>query len=518
MNRNNNDGLWGFFNNNFFNIFKELRLSYLPPLMVYFAAGVSGFTGIVESFYVKDTLGVSPVFLANLGFWAGLPWAMKVPLGHLVDLYWRWKSMGVYFGALLMGASLAIMIGLTGEPAFMAEFLPLETWYVFSALLGPIGYVFQDVVADAMTVEAVPPNRDDGSPWTDAERQRMHVTVQTMGRVAIVGGGALVAGAGGWLAGILSYVWMYRLAMVIPVISVSGVYLHRLILTRSPVIRMPLPETPIKASRSILGGGAAFFILSLSLGLSGLEYKEETIFIFSLAIILYLMRQLLQSVSSVKRRELCAIAAIIFIYRAMPGFGAGASWWQIDVLGFDESFFGSLRQISAVLVIIGMLGLRAWMARRPVPYLIVFVSIYGTFMALPYIGMYYGLHEWTSRYLGFGARTIAVVDTMADSPLGQLVMIPMLAWIAKEAPMDQKATYFAVMAALTNLALSASQLATKYVNQIYTVVRGNYDELGILMISVTIVSLIVPLLSVRLLAPKPGEGIRLKVNPTFVGE
>ncbi len=210
------------------------------------------------------------------------------------------------------------------------------------------------------------------------------------------------------------------------------------------------------------------------------------------------MQQLLQSVSSVKRRELCAIAAIIFIYRAMPGFGAGASWWQIDVLGFDESFFGSLRQISAVLVIIGMLGLRAWMARRPVPYLIVFVSIYGTFMALPYIGMYYGLHEWTSRYLGFGARTIAVVDTMADSPLGQLVMIPMLAWIAKEAPMDQKATYFAVMAAFTNLALSASQLATKYVNQIYTVGRGNYDELGILMISVTLVSLIVPLLSVRL--------------------
>jgi hypothetical protein len=66
--------------------------------------------------------------------------------------------------------------------------------------------------------------------------------------------------------------------------------------------------------------------------------------------------------------------------------------------------------------------------------------------------------------------------------------------------------YFAVMAAFTNLALSASQLATKYVNQIYTVERGNYDELGILMISVTLVSLIVPLLSVRLLAPKPGEG------------
>ncbi|MCK7483708.1 MAG: hypothetical protein M0C28_46920 [Candidatus Moduliflexus flocculans] len=30
-----------------------------------------------------------------------------------------------------------------------------------------------------------------------------------------------------------------------------------------------------------------------------------------------------------------------------PATGAGASWWQIDVLGFDEAFFGTLRQISS---------------------------------------------------------------------------------------------------------------------------------------------------------------------------
>jgi hypothetical protein len=404
-----------------------------------------------------------------------------------------------------MGVSLSIMIGLTGDPAYMATFLPLETWYVTSALLGPIGYVFQDVVADAMTVEAVPPCREDGSPWSDAERQRMHVTVQTLGRIAIVGGGALVAGAGGWLAGILSYDWIYRIAMVIPVISVSGVWLHNFIQSRSDAFRTCLPESSVKVNHAILTGGAVFFIISLTLGLSNFGFKEETIFFLSLAIILYLMQQILQSVSPVKRREIWAIAAIIFIYRAMPGFGAGAGWWQIDVLEFDEAFFGTLRQISAILVIIGMLGLRAWMAKHPVPYLIVFVSIYGAIMAMPYIGMFYGLHEWTLRHLGFGARTIAIIDTMADSPLGQLVMIPMLAWIAKEAPLDQKATYFAVLAAFTNLALSASQLVTKYVNVIFTVGRGNYGELGMLMISVSLLNLILPLLSVWLLTPRPDK-------------
>ena len=47
-----------------------MRWSYLPPLMVYLAAGVSGFTGIIESFFIKDNLGLSAAFLAGLAFWA----------------------------------------------------------------------------------------------------------------------------------------------------------------------------------------------------------------------------------------------------------------------------------------------------------------------------------------------------------------------------------------------------------------------------------------------------------------
>ena len=96
--------LWQWFRYDFFGIVREMRLSYLPPLMVYFAAGVSGFTGIVESFYVKEELGLSAAFLAGLGFWAGLPWALKMPLGHLVDLFWRQKAFFVYIGAALMTA------------------------------------------------------------------------------------------------------------------------------------------------------------------------------------------------------------------------------------------------------------------------------------------------------------------------------------------------------------------------------------------------------------------------------
>ena len=160
----------------------------------------------------------------------------------------------------------------------------------------------------------------------------------------------------------------------------------------------------------------------------------ETIFCASLLIIGYLIHQLLREMAPQKRREIIGIAVIVFVFRAMPGAGAGASWWQIDVLGFDEAFFGTLRQISSILAILGMFALRGWMSRRPIPYLVVFLSLYGTVMTMPFVGMYYGLHEWTERVFGFGARTIALIDTMADSPLGQVAMMPMLAWIAREAP------------------------------------------------------------------------------------
>jgi hypothetical protein len=38
----------------------------------------------------------------------------------------------------------------------MRAVMPIEAWFVLSVLLSPVGYVMQDAVADAMTVEAVP--------------------------------------------------------------------------------------------------------------------------------------------------------------------------------------------------------------------------------------------------------------------------------------------------------------------------------------------------------------------------
>ena len=53
-------------------------------------------------------------------------------------------------------------------------------------------------------------------------------------RIAIIGGSALVAGLGGWLAKSLSYVVMYWISLIIPLISVAGVVLAKFTQMRSP--------------------------------------------------------------------------------------------------------------------------------------------------------------------------------------------------------------------------------------------------------------------------------------------
>jgi hypothetical protein len=201
---------------------------------------------------------------------------------------------------------------------------------------------------------------------------------------------------------------------------------------------------------------------------------------------------------------------VVFVFRALPGPGAGSTWWMIDRLGFDQQFLATLSLIGSVLTLAGLFLFRRFMAERSIAYIVGFLTVTGTVLGLPIVGMYYGLHEWTAAHTGglVDARMIALIDTALESPLGQIAMVPMLAWIANSAPDRLKATYFAVMASFTNLALAAAQLGTKYLNQIFTVTRevrdatgaikapADYSELGTLLVLTTVLGFVLPMLAI----------------------
>jgi len=526
--------VWRWFDDTFLDLGRQFRWSYLPPLMIYLAAGVQGLTAIVGTFFIKEYLDLSAAFLAGLAFWAGIPWVLKMPIGHLVDLMWRRKALLVYLGAALITASILIMYGIIAHTAAMGAVFKVEGWFVIATLLAPTGYVIQDVVADAMTVEAVPAIDEHGQAYPERDIKLMHTTMQTLGRFAIIGGLAAVAILNiTMFSGVENmsetmkiqiYSEIYLMALAIPLLSVSGVLLGGMMLRRRAARLRELgedheaidkllfaPDEKTRANWWILGGSLAFVVFTLAVGISEVPLAQEIIFIGSMAIVLFLMYRLLLELEPDARNMLVGTAVIIFVFRAVPLPGPGYGWFEIDQLAFDQQFLSVLSLIGSMLTLAGMVVLRPLMAHRSIAYVVVLLTIAGGILMLPNIGLYYGIQQWTSAHTGgiVDARFIAVVDTAIESPLGQIAMIPMLAWIARNAPSNLKATFFAVMASFTNLALSAASLGTKYMNEIYTITRevrdrvtgaitgvADYSELGQLLIVVTLIGVAAPLLSV----------------------
>jgi len=518
---------------NIFELGREMRLSYLPPLMVYVAAGVSSLTGIVGTFFVKDYLNLSAAFLASLSFWVVIPWSLKMGLGHIVDLLWRFKSGLLFVGATLIAASLLIMVGLVSEREAMAALLSVEVWFVLSALLAPIGYVLQDAVADAMTVEAVPHIDEHGQPIKPERLKLMHTTMQTLGRVAIIGGSVFVALLNLYaFAGVqhlteaeklTRYAQVYTLALGIPLISVAGVAVAAWLHSRDKqrLIKQGFTKEQARTALAshielvtpnwtILLGSLVFVVFTLTMGLSQVRYGQEIIFVGSMIIIIFLMSRLTRDLEPQMRSTLVGTALVIFFFRAIPTPGPGVTWWLIDELKFDQHFFSILSLIGSVLSLLGMFIFRRFMAEKSIVYIVGTLTIFGTLLALPTLGMVHGLHHWTAAMTGgvVDAHVIALIDTALESPLGQVAMIPMLAWIARSAPDNLKATYFAVMASFTNLALSLSQLGTKYLNQIFEITRAtktataqsaaNYTELGPLLLTTICLGFAIPFIAIAI--------------------
>ena len=115
---------WRWIDSIFVDLSRQMRWSFLPPLLIYFAYGAQGITSVAGAFYVKEYLDLPAAFLAGLSFWVGIPWALKMPIGHLVDLIWRWKYLLLLLGAALMASSYGIIVALLTLPEVMQAIMP----------------------------------------------------------------------------------------------------------------------------------------------------------------------------------------------------------------------------------------------------------------------------------------------------------------------------------------------------------------------------------------------------------
>jgi BT1 family len=463
------------------------RLSYVPVVMVYFAYGALGLIDVTRDLWIKEHLTLTPVELAGIGVWLSLPWTIKMVFGELVDsvpLFGSQRTAYVVIGASFTASGMVTLAGAAGS---WLAFLKPDGLYVLGAMLIVIGTVIQDVVADAMSTEVVPRTDVEGNARPDGEVRAELGMMQVLGRIALATGILAVAGLSGWLASIFSRETVFLMGLVIPAISITGVFL-----------RLPIVAERRPTDWRILGGGITFGAVVIALGVGGVPFAQELVFILSMTVICTMLVLVTRDLAGETKRAIFFTTIIIFAFRATPSVGDAYFWWTLDVLKFDAAFYGVLRQTGAIIAIASMWMFSKQLTEYSVTAVLFWIAVAGTILSLPNIGLVYGLHEWTDAAFGFGARTIAIVDAVTASPFAQLSMIPLLTLIAYYAPKSHRATWFALMASLMNLALVAGQLQTKYLNQIFVVGRDHYEALGPLLVIVVAIGFILPIAAVVL--------------------
>jgi len=160
---------------------RAIRMRYIPLLLIYFAYGSSVFVGIARDFWVKKELTLSAEGLVALGVWLTVPWTIKMIFGQMVDsveIFGSNRRVYVYFGAILMTLSTILLIGIVGNHAWISNYSK-ESVYIFASVLGVVGFVMQDVVADTMTTEVV------DTTQTDDEIKKELAIIQVLSRLSL---------------------------------------------------------------------------------------------------------------------------------------------------------------------------------------------------------------------------------------------------------------------------------------------------------------------------------------------
>jgi Dipeptide/tripeptide permease len=221
-------------------IFGGFRPAFLPVLATYFCYGASAITSVALLFFEKEALKLTPAEAAAIAFWVALPWSTKMVVGVASDVY---PILGSRRKSYLMLGGLLSLAGYV----FLATVAQTRGVYLAAMVLVTVGFVVQDVVADALSVEVA---------QTDEEVAQ----IQTLGRMALLLGGISVGYLSGVLAAAIGSRGVFAVATLLPALVMISALFVRPGSSRA-VLR---PEVgPLKPDKAhlVMGVGVGYALL-----------------------------------------------------------------------------------------------------------------------------------------------------------------------------------------------------------------------------------------------------------------
>lgn len=461
-------------------------MRYMPIMSIYFANGFLAFSQIAETFWIKNSLSLTVAEVISITIWANLPWSMKILFGQLLDNVRIAKSarhIYVWIAAAIILIGNIITIGVAHQFPFITSLGSTYHLLIAAGLTIQLGIVIQDLIADTLCYEVVPKLDEHGAMRSSDDINKEISNIQILARIFDITAAILATAISGVIASHYSYAAISWFTPIVALISVIGVMMVK--------TEAPIPKE--KVQMPILLGGLVYIAFLMGITGSGFAYAQETVFLVGMSIVLTGLYIICKDLDPQRKKEIFCILVVIYAFRAVPEYSPGVEWWQIDVLQFTPEFFSMLKQIGMVLSFVGIWVLAKHIVNRNVGFVLFWLNAIQALLHLPIIAMAFGLHEWTLDHWGFGARTIALIDTTAEGPFQKLGFLVLCTVATYYAPKRHVVSWFALVMSLMSLAtLSGGRILKKMLSNTFIIERGAYENVGDLMITTTLIQFLLP--------------------------
>lgn len=430
-------------------------------LTVYFVQGALGLARLATSFYMKDTLHLSPADMASLSGITTLPWVIKPIYGLLSDSFpifgYRRRSYLVLAGGLGCLSWLALGSGyMTSTPGV-----------ILAILLGSASVAVSDVVVDSIVVEKTREAKESQQHQQEQLQSQEGDNDGTAGDLqslcwgAASVGGILSAYSSGSLLSVMSPQQVFTITALFPLLISASSFL----ISEEKITTIDKKDT---------------------LSLRSVEQEQ--------AVFAGIKTQLSEVWDTVQKPSIYLPVLFIFLWQGTPDPGAAMFYFNTNELGFQPEFLGQVRLASSIAALIGVLVYRTYLKERSIKDIIRWTTLASLPLGLSQVL----LTTHYNRVLGIPDQLFALADNVVLSVLGQVAFMPTLVLAARLCPIGSEGTLFATLMSIYNFSGTLSSELGGLLTSALGVGDGNYGNLTLLVVICTL-SGGVPLLFTNLL-------------------
>jgi len=429
----------------------EFRRFLVGALSIYFFVGITVFTSLSVTFFMKDVLKLPPDTAQTISAFGDLPWMVKPVFGAISDFL---PIGGLRRRPYLVVGALLCAIGYLS----IARVVHTVFGILVCLITANAGIVFSDVIADSLVVERI----GSGS--------RHHSSLQSWGWGARTIGNILASYSGGFILDYVSPQTVFGIGFTFPV----------LLLFASSVIQ----EEPVQHQKHAHRDVAHVYSTS--------EPSSNKV--------LVLVKRVFHAL---KEPRVWRAALFIFLVNATPSCDTPMLFFFVNVLKMPSEAFGTRDLLTSIASLFGIFAFQKYLRHVCLRKILLWTTIVGTVLQLSSILLVTG---WSAS-LHISDRVFLLSNASMVAVLGQIQLMPVLVLAAKICPKGIEGTMFALLMSIKNTAAFTSVFTGGILTNWLNVTPTNFSNLW-LLIAICSLSSPIPLVLLKWVPSSsgPAEG------------